>query len=605
MPVSNQAEKARILPVSTLCSPVRPPTARKKRVYHFIGLFLIAVVVVNHCQLTRFNSLIKNCKEFLFSNDYNHNNEKLCSQYDVLVPKNPLWKTVGEGIGTEEFKGRAVDWLAGAIQVPTESYDNLGPIGEDPRWETFKQFHEYLFKAFPLVHSTLSLTKVNTYGLLYEWKGTDPSLKPVLLAAHQDVVPVEPRTAADWTYPPYSGHFDGTRIWGRGASDDKSGLIGLMSAIEVLLEGDFKPERTFVLAFGCDEEASSRFGAQQLAKAMLGIYGRNAFAFIVDEGGDISEHYGTVFATPGVTEKGYLDLRIDVTSPGGHSSIPPKHTTIGILSRLLVEFENNPFPVEMSTDSVFYETLQCYAGYGTTMPSDLRKAIVRSVYSKKALKRLGDILFENPANVALVGTTQAIDLIQGGVKSNALPEQAYAVVNHRISTRSTVSEVIKHDTDMLKSLASEFNLTFISFGETISDVHAPSAYGSLVLSDAFMINNSLAPAPITPTFGHRARPYELLSGTIQATYNSHRGLELESHHVVVAPGMPTGNTDTRRYWDLSDGQILRYNHRNSLAFKDVAGGMHTVDENLPVEAFLEMIWFFTTLILNSDESRNL
>lgn len=40
----------------------------------------------------------------------------------------------------------------------------------------------------------------------------------------------------------------------------------------------------------------------------------------------------------------------------------------------------------------------------------------------------------DPAFKALVGTTQAIDLIQGGVKTNALPEQAWAVVNHRLAT---------------------------------------------------------------------------------------------------------------------------------------------------------------------------
>ncbi|KAF8826014.1 hypothetical protein HHX47_DHR6000627 [Lentinula edodes] len=546
------------------------PLAYGKKVFRSIVLCIVLLIAVLSTNVFTWSSPINYCKAFLLSNLNKYGNEQLCSQYDVLVPKNLLWNTVGEVVGTEEFKDRAVNWLAGAIRIPTESYDDFGPIGEDPRWETFKHFHDYLLEAFPLVHSTLSLTKINTHSLLYEWTGTDSSLKPVLLAAHQDVVPVEPRTAADWTYPPYSGHFDGTRIWGRGASDDKSGLISLLSAIELLLEAGFKVERTFVLAFGCDEEASGHFGALQLGKAMLEIYGPNAFAFIVDEGGDISEHYGTVFAAPGVAEKGYLDLRVDVASPGGHSSIPPSHT--------------------------------CYAGHGKTIPSDLRKAIVHSGSSKKALKKLGDILFKNPANVALVGTTQAIDLIQGGVKSNALPEQAYAVVNHRISTLSSLAEVIDRDTDTLKGLANKFNLSFISFGKTISDTGASSAYGSLVFSDAF--NNSLVPAPTTPTSGSKARPYELLSGTIQATYNAHRGLELESHNVVVAPGMPTGNTDTRYYWDLSDGQILRYNHRNSMAFKDVTSGVHTVDENLPIEAFLEMIRFFTTLILNTDESRS-
>ena len=86
----------------------------------------------------------------------------------------------------------------------TESYDHMDPVGVDPRWEAFGPFHDYLLKAFPLMsvfgsfpsrssidiqnihsHSTLSLRKVNTYGLLYVWQGSDVSLKPVLLAAHQ------------------------------------------------------------------------------------------------------------------------------------------------------------------------------------------------------------------------------------------------------------------------------------------------------------------------------------------------------------------------------------------------------------------------------------
>jgi len=78
-------------------------------------------------------------------------------------------------------------------------------------------------------HSTLKLTKVNTYGLHYEWTGSDSTLKPIMLTAHQDVVPVDPATVDQWKYPPYSGHFDGERIWGRGSFDDKSGLIGILS----------------------------------------------------------------------------------------------------------------------------------------------------------------------------------------------------------------------------------------------------------------------------------------------------------------------------------------------------------------------------------------
>lgn len=129
----------------------------------------------------------------------------------------------------------------------------MGPVGEDERWNAFEPFHDYLIQAFPLTyvinsfcvynknmmlfisHKNLTLTKVNTYGLLYEWKGSDDSLKPLLLTGHQglsreyrrlrpltnttsticgiiwpaDVIPVDPETVDKWVHPPYSGYYDG------------------------------------------------------------------------------------------------------------------------------------------------------------------------------------------------------------------------------------------------------------------------------------------------------------------------------------------------------------------------------------------------------------
>lgn len=93
------------------------------------------------------------------------------------------------------------------------------------------------------------------------------------------------------------------------------------------------------------------------------------------------------------------------------------------------------------------------------------------------------------------------------------------------------------DIELLSSLARNFNLTFTAFGENISGGDAPSE-GSLTIYEPF--HDGLEPAPLTPT-GEDAAPYQLLSGTIKATYNSHRGLE-GPDNIVVAPGMMTGNT---------------------------------------------------------------
>ena len=70
-------------------------------------------------------------------------------------------------------------------------------------------------------HTHLERVKINTYALVYIWKpatNTSSSLLPLMLAAHIDVVPVDAATLSQWTYPPYSGHLDSDRVWGRGAS---------------------------------------------------------------------------------------------------------------------------------------------------------------------------------------------------------------------------------------------------------------------------------------------------------------------------------------------------------------------------------------------------
>ncbi|KAJ7035311.1 hypothetical protein C8F04DRAFT_1098842 [Mycena alexandri] len=584
------ADEKALLPAPQASQPSKP-TRTRRRGLAVVALSWFAFSVFSHAHHRYFDALPPSSAA------------AGCPQVDPLVPERDadLLASVSDLLATSDFKTKAVTWLAGAVQVPTEVFDAMPPVGQDPRWEVFAPFHDYLLQAFPLVHSNLSLTKVNTYGLLYEWPGSDKSLKPVLLAAHQDVVPVEPKTYGEWTHPPYSGHFDGEYIWGRGSSDDKSGLIGIMSTIETLVSKGFTPTRTFVLAFGFDEEASGLQGAGALGAAMRSKYGEDLpFAFIIDEGGGFTDKYGSVFATPAVAEKGYLDVHVEVTSPGGHSSVPPAHTTIGILAALLVKYEANPYPLALSRDSVPYNTVQCLGAHGADIPKKLKRTIRRSAHSKRALRKLEKVLFEDKAYRSLIGTTQAVDIIQGGVKSNALPEQAYALVNHRISTQSSVGETKAHDAALLKDLAGQFNLTYTAFGKSLSEDGAP-AYGTLTLKDAY--GTALEPAPVSPTSGDESAPYALLSGTIKATYAAHRGLvgAQAKDGIAVSPGMSTGNTDTRYYWKLSRS-IFRYNHKNTIGSKDRLSGVHTVNEAMNADALVEMIRFFTTLILNADES---
>lgn len=113
-------------------------------------------------------------------------------------------------------------------------------------------------------------------------------------------------------------------------------------------------------------------------------------------------------------------------------------------------------------------------------------------------------------------------------------------------------------------------MTYTAFGET---VRKGSEVVKLNVDDAF--HDPLEPAPVSPKAGDEAEGYKLLSGTIKSTYNVHRGVE--GDNVVVAPGLSTGNTDTRYYWNLSRN-IFRYNHKNGVNATELSG-VHTVNES--------------------------
>lgn len=122
---------------------------------------------------------------------------------------------------------------------------------------------------------------------------------------HQDVVPVPLVTESRWKYPPYSAHYDGRYIWGRGGTDCKNVLIGILEAFEILLEKEFVPERTILAGFGFDEEISGPRGAKFIAEYLEKTRGKDSIDLILDEGGlGIKDMDGATFALPGLGEKG-------------------------------------------------------------------------------------------------------------------------------------------------------------------------------------------------------------------------------------------------------------------------------------------------------------
>ncbi|KAF1845211.1 carboxypeptidase S [Cucurbitaria berberidis CBS 394.84] len=531
-----------------------------------------------------------------YLNPSNFESKARCLQVDPLHPGRTTQEldNVESYLKSETFRNIEIKRLSGAVQIPTQSFDDMGDVGADPRWDIFYSFADYLRKTYPLTHATLQLEKIHEHGLLFSWAGTDPSLKPSLLMAHQDVVPVPDSTVGQWQFPPFAGHYDGKFIWGRGASDCKNQLIAILSAVEALISADFAPQRTLILSFGFDEEISGQQGAKHLSAYLLSKLGHNSIAAIIDEGAVNVKSWAANFAIPGVAEKGAVDVEIVVRMPGGHSSIPPKHNGIGVASELITLIEAKPYEPHLADENPYLDLLYCGAEHAPNFPRHLGKLLEKrssrsQTCSKKPKK--DELAIEaakaGPEIEYLFTSSVAVDIIHGGVKTNALPERTQITVNHRINVGSSSSAIKTHIASLAAQIAHKYNLTLHAFNGTETPSSITLTYRDTVLE----------PAPVTPTSIHsssnntRLTPFSILAGTTRALYGK---------DLLVAPGIMTGNTDTRYYWNLSE-HIFRYGpgwDKEQVGL----GNIHTVNEKVGVQAHIDTVRWMWSWIRNLDEA---
>jgi acetylornithine deacetylase len=78
--------------------------------------------------------------------------------------------------------------------------------------------------------------------------------RSLLFNGHVDVIPSGP--ADVWKHPPWSGEMEGSRLFGRGASDMKSGLAAMTMAVQALIDLRIKLRGDVLLEYTMDEEAT-------------------------------------------------------------------------------------------------------------------------------------------------------------------------------------------------------------------------------------------------------------------------------------------------------------------------------------------------------------
>src|SRR6056300_208259 len=143
--------------------------------------------------------------------------------------------------------------------------------------------------------------------------------RPLVLSSHLDVVPAD---ESKWTHPPFSGHNDGTCLWGRGAIDMKGFAVMAVTALTRLKRENIPINRDVIFAAVADEEAGTEHGSKWLVDERPDLLGGDPEYVINEVGGFTIHQKGNRFYPIQVAEKGVAWLRLTVEGKPGHSSLP-------------------------------------------------------------------------------------------------------------------------------------------------------------------------------------------------------------------------------------------------------------------------------------------
>ena len=410
--------------------------------------------------------------------------------------------------------------LSEMIQVETVSHR------DDPEVEKFRKFHKTMEQLFPAVFKNLEKIEIDG-NLMMRWKGSDPSLDPIILISHMDVVPAE----GEWKYPPFSGTIADGKVWGRGSGDIKEGLMCFYQAVEELLNEGYTPKCDVYLGSSCTEEIGGD-GAPKLANYFK-ERGIKLFMLCDEGGGIVQDPVAGVkgnFAAIGIFEKGYGDLRFVARSNGGHSSTPPKNSPIARLAEFETEIEkHSPFKVKFSpaVDRMFENLAPYCSNFGL-------KLVMHNLWLFKPLvaKILPSISREA---AAMLQTTLAFTMQKGSDGYNVLPQEAWVVANLRYIPHQAMDE----SNALVASIAKKYNLE----------------------TELVRVNDHSSSLDLDGV------PFKMTTDAIHKIFPG----------IGIMPYVVTGGTDSRFFGEVCDS-CVRFSPINMPP--DQMAAMHGIDENI-------------------------
>lgn len=297
--------------------------------------------------------------------------------------------------------------------------DTSNPPGKEA------QVAEYLAPKFKALGFEVEIVPTPVEGkahFIARLKG-DGSRKPILLAAHADVVGVE---REKWSMDPFAGTVKDGHVYGRGAIDFKGGLAVFARATMMLAENKVPLARDVIFMSEADEEGAP-YNTSWLARTH---WDKMNAEFALNEGGWIIKDAGgrVQYVSISTADKSAVAVVLTARGTSTHSSMPRPDNAIFTLARALARLADHETKIELTAATrQFFATL---AKTSAPPMSGYFKAIADGT-DAAAMARADKEISKDPLLHALIRNTIAPVLMNAGFRSNVIPGSAEATINVR------------------------------------------------------------------------------------------------------------------------------------------------------------------------------
>ena len=331
---------------------------------------------------------------------------------------------------TEDYQLEALEIFRDIISMRTAAGHGKVPAMAEYLAQRFRDagIDEEDIEVIPMVVSNGE--EVASLVVRYRGNGL-ANKKPILLLAHMDVVDA---IRSDWVRDPYTLIEEDGYFFGRGTSDNKTGIAVLTATFARLQREGFTPARDLIIAFTGDEETTME-NIQTLVTEHRDLVDAE-FVLNSDAGGGYRDHnHDPVSYLLQAAEKTYVDFELTIRNPGGHSSRPRADNAIYELATVLKNIEQYRFPSRINevTEGYFREMAPLVGGeLGEAMGDYARNPGDPEAQA---------ILERHPSEVGTTRTTCVATMLRAGHAENALPQSATATINCRVFPGVPAEEV--------------------------------------------------------------------------------------------------------------------------------------------------------------------